>query len=123
MKGCPEDSRQPFLFIAKREANVSVTEEGILRHYVPLNDQCHGLITIKNTIHSPRFWVLSVNNLMIYIKQYYKIAGNALKICRYRESPYICMCVFHSIRFKVNKRLEYSGTPFLFYAPLYPCRQ
>ena len=21
-------------------------------------------------------------------------------------------CVFHSIRFKVNKRLEYSGTPF-----------
>jgi len=22
-------------------------------------------------------------------------------------------CVFHSIRFKVNKRLEYSGTPFL----------
>ena len=24
-------------------------------------------------------------------------------------------CVFHSIRFKVNKRLEYGGTPFFIY--------
>ena len=26
-------------------------------------------------------------------------------------------CVFHSIRFKVNKRLEYSGTPFFMSSP------
>ena len=25
---------------------------------------------------------------------------------------YLCTCVFHSIRFKVNKGLELSGAPF-----------
>ena len=29
-----------------------------------------------------------------------------------QKSPYFCTCVFHSIRFKVNKGLGHSGDPF-----------
>ncbi len=39
---------------------------------------------------------------------------------RFADSFYICMCVFHSIRFKVNKVLGHSGDPFLF---LYPSKR
>ena len=34
------------------------------------------------------------------------------KLVRFADSFYICMCVFHSIRFKVNKVLGHSGDPF-----------
>ena len=30
----------------------------------------------------------------------------------FSRKPLPLQCVFHSIRFKVNKRLEFSGTPF-----------
>ena len=32
---------------------------------------------------------------------------------------YICMCVFHSIRFKVNKVMGHGGDPFFISTPLY----
>ena len=34
--------------------------------------------------------------------------------CRFLENAYICTCVFHSIRFKVNKGLGHGGDPFFF---------
>ena len=39
------------------------------------------------------------------------------KLVRFADSFYICMCVFHSIRFKVNKVLGHSGDPFFVFIP------
>ena len=36
---------------------------------------------------------------------------------RFADSFYICMCVFHSIRFKVNKVLGHGGDPFFVFIP------
>ena len=40
------------------------------------------------------------------------------KLVEFADSFYICMCVFHSIRFKVNKVLGHGGDPFLFLYPV-----
>ena len=37
------------------------------------------------------------------------------KLAGFVDYFYICMCVFHSIRFKVNKVMGHGGDPFLFY--------
>ena len=42
------------------------------------------------------------------------------KLAGFVDYFYICMCVFHSIRFKVNKVLGHGGDPFLF---LYPSKE
>ena len=42
------------------------------------------------------------------------------KILRNEVNVILLQCVFHSIRFKVNKRLEYGGTPFFVCLP-HPC--
>ena len=35
----------------------------------------------------------------------------------FKITLYLCICVFHSIRFKVNKGLELSGAPFFMPIP------
>ena len=64
--------------------------------------------------------MLNVNETVTSIKPCYKIRYLSLKIWRYAESPYLLQCVFHSIRFKVNKDWL-SGIDSLFYA-LFPAK-
>ena len=39
------------------------------------------------------------------------------KLAGFVDYFYICMCVFHSIRFKVNKVLGHGGDPFFILSP------
>ena len=41
------------------------------------------------------------------------------KLAGFVDYFYICMCVFHSIRFKVNKVMGHGGDPFFISTPLY----
>ena len=51
--------------------------------------------------------MLNVNESATSIKPCYKMLRFAPEIWRYAESPYLC--VFHSIRFKVNKKIGCLG--------------
>ena len=39
------------------------------------------------------------------------------KLAGFVDYFYICMCVFHSIRFKVNKVMGHGGDPFFILSP------
>ena len=41
------------------------------------------------------------------------------KLAGFVDYFYICMCVFHSIRFKVNKVMGHGGDPFFVFMPFW----
>ena len=49
---------------------------------------------------------------LIYVNDAFVFKNNRKKTCKLQYKCLTLQCVFHGIRFKVNKRLGFSGIPF-----------